>query len=40
MHKMFGLCETEHGTKIDELLQAGASRHERVRQDEKTNSGS
>ena len=36
---MLGLCETENGTKIDELLQAGASRHKRVRQDVKTNSG-
>ena len=24
---MFGPCETENGTKIDELLQAGASGH-------------
>ena len=29
--KMFGLCETENGAKIDELLQAGASGHKRVR---------
>ena len=27
VQKMFGLCETETGTKIDELLQAGASGH-------------
>ena len=30
---MPGLCKTDNGTKIDELLQAGASRHKRVRQD-------
>ena len=37
---MLGLCETENGTKIDELLQARASGHKRVRQDAKTNSDS
>ena len=26
---MFGLCETENGTEIDELLQAGTSRHKK-----------
>ena len=25
--KMFGICEAKNGTEIDELLQAGASRH-------------
>ena len=30
-----GLCETELGTNIDELLQAGTNRHKRVRQDVK-----
>ena len=33
VQNMLGLCETEKGTKIDELLLAGA------RQDVKTNSG-
>ena len=33
-------CETENGTEIDELLQAGASGHKRVWQDVKTNSDS
>ena len=27
MQKIFGLCETENGTQIDELLQTGASGH-------------
>ena len=34
---MLGLCERENGTKIDEQLQAGASRHKRVQQDVTTN---
>ena len=33
VQKMLGLCKAEDGTEIDELLQAGASRHKRVRQD-------
>ena len=37
---MLGLCEKENGTKIDEQLQAGASGHQRVRQDIETNSDS
>ena len=40
MQEMLGLCETEDGTQIDELLQAGASGHKRARQDIKTNSDS
>ena len=40
VQKMLGMCETENGTKIDELLQAVASRHERAWQDVKTNSDS
>ena len=32
---MLGLCETENGTNIDELQQAGASGHKRVQQDAK-----
>ena len=40
LQKMLGLCETENGTKFDELLQAGASGHQRVRQDVNTNSDS
>ena len=40
VQRMFGLCETENGTEIDELLQVGASGHKRARQDVKTNSGS
>ena len=35
VQKMLWLCETESWTKIDELLQAGASRHKTVRQDVK-----
>ena len=30
VQKMLGLCEAENGTKIDELLQAGASGHKRA----------
>ena len=33
MQKMLGPCEAENGTKIDALLQAGASGHKGVRQD-------
>ena len=29
VRKMFGLCEAENGTKIDELLQTGASGNKR-----------
>ena len=36
VQKKLGICATENGTKTDELLQAGASRHRRVRQDDKT----
>ena len=38
VQKMLGPCETENGTKIDELLQAGASGYKRVRQNVKTHS--
>ena len=38
MQEMLGLCDARNGTEFDELLQAGASRHKRVRQDVKTNS--
>ena len=38
MQEMLGLCEAKDGTDIDELLQAGASRHKRARQDAKTDS--
>ena len=38
--KMLGLRTTENGTKIDELLQAGASGHKRAWQHVETNSGS
>ena len=37
---MLGLCEAKDGTEIDELLQAGASRHKRARQNVETNSDS
>ena len=40
VQKMLGLCETEDGTKIDELLRAGASWHKRARQNVKTTSDS
>ena len=30
VQKMFGLCETENGTHIDELPQAGATGHKRA----------
>ena len=36
---ILGLCEAKNGTEVDELLQAVASRHKRVRQDVETNSG-
>ena len=39
VQEMRGLCEAKDGTEIDDLLQAGASRHKRARQDVKTNSG-
>ena len=29
--KVLGLCEAKTGTNIEELLQSGASRHQRVR---------
>ena len=35
---MFGLCEAKNGTEINELLQAIASRHQRVWQDVKADS--
>ena len=35
VQKMFGLRETENGTEIDELLQAGASGHKRAQQNVK-----
>ena len=34
---MLGLCQTENETQTEKLLQAGASGHQRVRQDVKTN---
>ena len=34
--KMFGLCEAKNGTEIDDLLEAGAGGHQRVRQKVKT----
>ena len=37
--KMFGICEAKNGTEIDELLQAGASRHLRVQQNDKADPG-
>ena len=37
VQKMLGQCETGNGTKIDELLQAGASGHKREWQDAFTN---
>ena len=40
MQEMSGLCEAENGTKIDELLQAGASGHKRAWKNVETNSGS
>ena len=40
VQKMLVLCETESGTQIDELLQAGASGHKRARHDATTNSHS
>ena len=40
MQKILGLCEANNGTEVDELLQAVASRHKRVRQDVETNSSS
>ena len=36
--KMLWLCATKNGTKADELLQVGASRHKRIQKDVKTNS--
>ena len=39
VQEVLGLCEAKNGTEIDELLQAGASRHKRTRQDVKTNTG-
>ena len=39
MQEMLGPCEAENGTNIDELLQAGAVRHKRARQDVNTTSG-
>ena len=30
VQRMLGFCEAENWTKIDELLQAGASRHKRA----------
>ena len=40
MQEMLGSCEAENGTTIDELLQAGASRHKRTWQDVEMNSDS
>ena len=40
VQKMLGLCETENGTQIDELLQAGASGHKIILQDPITFSDS
>ena len=40
MQEMFGLCEAKNGTKLDELLQAGASEHKRAWQDVHTISDS
>ena len=34
VQKMFGLCEARSGPEIEELLQAGASRHKRARQND------
>ena len=36
VQKMLGLCERENGSKIEELLQAGASGHQRAWQDVET----
>ena len=38
VQEMLGQCEAKGGTEIDELLQAGASRHKRAQQDVETNS--
>ena len=38
VQEMLGLCEAENGTTIDELLQAGASGHKRIRQDVRSES--
>ena len=38
MQKMFGPCEAKNGTEINELLEAGVGRHQRVRQSVKTDS--
>ena len=40
VQKMFGPCEAENWTKIDEVLQSRASGHKRARQNVETNSGS
>ena len=39
MQEMFGVCEAKNGTKIDELLQVGASRYPRAWQNVEENSG-
>ena len=40
VQKVFGIREAKKGTEIDELLQAGASGHKRVRQDAENDSDS
>ena len=40
MQEVLGLCEAKNGTKIDELLQGGASEHKRAWQYVETNSNS
>ena len=39
VQKVFVPCEAKDGTEMDELSQAGASRHKRARQDVRTNLG-
>ena len=39
VQKVFGMCETKHGTKASELLQAGADGHQRVWQNVEEDAG-